>query len=139
MGNYYIDPYKYDDIIHVSWPLAKGRMPQKDRASIFMPFKALTGYDEAVEETARVTTERITLDETTVENLNRKLQEISEHLKERRTFAITYFVADARKSGGAYLTDIGTVKKIDIIEKIILMDNGVRIPMENIIGIEEEN
>ena len=69
------------------------------------------------------------------EKINEKLYEISQHLSEKWTVSITYFLPDKMKSGGAYLTDIGTVKKIDEIEKVIVMDNGIKISMEQIIEI----
>ena len=64
--------------------------------------------------------------------------EIANHLSEKKTVSITYFKPDKRKSGGAYLTDIGTVKKIDEVEKVVIMDSGMKISMEQIIEIEME-
>lgn len=111
-------------------------MSMEDRAAQFSPFAALTGYDAAIAETARLTDQRVELDEYERQALNEKLQFISEHLNEPPKVSITYFLPDARKDGGEYVTVTGNVKKIDDYEhKIVLMD-GTRILMEDMIGIE---
>ena len=140
MSGYYKDEHKYDDIINLPHHQSKERahMSLHDRAAQFAPFAALTGYDEAIEETARLTDEKITLDETAIEKINEKLYEISQHLSEKRNVSITYFRPDALKKGGAYLTDIGTIKRIDEIEKLILMDSGMKIKLEQIVDIVDE-
>ena len=140
MSAYYKDEHRYDDIINLPHHQSRERahMSLHDRAAQFAPFAALSGHEEAIEETARLTDEKITLDEVAIEKINEKLCEIANHLPEKRTVSIMYFRPDKRKSGGAYLTDIGTVKKIDEIEKVIVMDNGMKISMEQIIEIEME-
>ena len=138
MSGYYKDEHRYDDIIHLPHHQSAERahMSLHDRAAQFAPFAALSGHEEAIEETARLTDEKITLDETAIEKINEKLYEISMHLSEKWNVSITYFRPDALKKGGAYLTDIGSVKKIDEIEKLVLMDNGIKIKMEQIVEIE---
>ena len=138
MSGYYKDAHKYDDIIHLPHHQSKERphMSLHDRAAQFAPFAALTGHEEAIKETARVTEERINLDESAIEKINQKLCEIEQFLEEKRNVAITYFKPDIHKKGGAYLTDVGTVKKIDVNDKILLMDSGMKIAMDLIIGIE---
>ena len=44
---------KYDDIIDYDWGPSslRERMPLSQRAKIFLPFAALTGFDEALKET----------------------------------------------------------------------------------------
>ena len=140
MSEYYKDEHRYDDIINLPHHQSRERahMSLHDRAAQFAPFAALTGHEEAIEETARLTDEKITLDETAIEKINEKLNEIANHLAEKKTVSITYFKPDKRKSGGAYLTDIGTVKKIDEVEKVVIMDSGMKISMEQIIEIEME-
>lgn len=137
MSEYYKDTHRYDDIIYLPHHQSTERahMSLHDRAAQFAPFAALTGHEEAIEETARLTEERITLDETAIANLNEILYEISMHLDEQWKVSITYFRPDAHKKGGAYLTDIGTVKKIDMIHKCIVMDSGMKIAMEQIVKI----
>lgn len=129
---------EYDDIIHLPHHVSKKhpQMSMEDRAAQFSPFAALTGYDAAIAETARLTNQRVELDEYERQALNEKLQVISEHLKEHPKVTITYFLPDARKDGGEYVTVTGNVKKIDDYEhRIILMDE-TRILMEDVISIE---
>lgn len=138
MGNYYKDEHRYDDIINLPHHQSTERahMSLHDRAAQFAPFAALTGHEEAIEETARVTDEKTMLDESTVAMINEMLFDIAQHLSEKKTVSITYFVPDKQKSGGAYLTDVGIIKKIDELEKTVLMDSGMIIPMEEIRNIE---
>lgn len=138
MSGYYKDEHRYDDIINLPHHQSTNRahMSLHDRAAQFAPFAALTGHEEAIEETARLTDEKITLDESAIENINEKLYDISQHLSEKWNVSITYFKPDALKKGGAYLTDVGIVKKIDEVEKQVIMDSGMKIQMEYIVGIE---
>ena len=139
MSGYYKDEHRYDDIMDLPHHQSKERthMSLHDRAAQFAPFAALAGHEEAIEETARLTDEKIMLDETAIEKINEKLYDISQHLSEKRNVSSTYFRPDTQKCGGAYLTDVGTVKKMDEVEKVILMDSGMKIAMEQIIEIEE--
>lgn len=129
---------EYDDIInlphHVS--ATHPRMTAINRAAQFSPFAALTGYDVAIKETARLTDERVELDEYTKEYLNDRLQIIADQLKEHPEIAITYFQPDAKKNGGAYVTANGTAKKIDIYERVVIMTDGMAIPIYEMISIE---
>ena len=84
-----------------------------NRAAQFAPFAALTGYEESIEETARLTDRRIELSEYEIEELNAKLNFIQEHIKEHPEVTITYFQPDERKKGGAYITVTGKVRRID--------------------------
>ena len=130
--------HSYDDLIglphHVS--AVRPHMSRLDRAAQFSPFAALTGYDAAVRETARLTQPCIELDESSRAVLNEKLQRLRERLNEWTEVAITYFVPDGRKAGGAYIRVTGQVKKIDTYARtVVLMDRTV-IPMEQIYSIE---
>lgn len=49
---------------------------------------------------------------------------------------ITYFIPDAKKSGGAYISHSGIVKKMDVYTHTIVMEDGTVIPMEEIWKIE---
>ncbi len=128
----------YDDIIHLPHHVSATRpqMPIIDRAAQFTPFAALTGHDAAIKETARLTDERIELDECRKGALSDRLQIIAERMKEQPEIVITYFQPDARKAGGAYVTAIGAVKKIDEYDRVVLMINGEEIPIDEIINID---
>lgn len=140
MSEYYKDKHRYDDIINLPHHQSTERvhMSLHDRAAQFAPFAALTGHEEAIEETARLTDEKIILDETAIEKINEMLYELSQKLVDKQTVSITYFKPDELKQGGAYLTDIGSIKKIDDIEKVVIMDSGMKIKMERILSIEIE-
>ena len=131
---------KYDEIIGLPHHVSKTRpqMPMSDRAAQFSPFAALTGYDAAVKETGRLTDEKIELDEETLTALNMRYQLLMDSLKESPEVRITYFKPDERKSGGAYLTVTGVVKKVDDYERLITMRDGTIIPMDDVLTIEGE-
>ena len=128
---------KYEDIINLPYKKSTDRpqMSLHDRAAQFAPFSALTGHEEAIEETARLTDEKILLDEGAKEVIGVKLYEVSQNIHKKWNVSITYFKPDSLKSGGVYLTDIGTVKKIDDVEKVVIMDSGMRISIEGIVGV----
>ena len=128
----------YDDIIHLPHHVSAihPHMAAIDRAAQFSPFAALTGYDAAIKETARLTDKRVELDESMKEALSNNLQMIADRLKEHPEIAITYFQPDAKKNGGAYVTVINTVKKIDVYERIVVMTDGKVIPVDEIISID---
>lgn len=128
----------YDDIIHLPHHVSATRpqMTASDRAAQFSPFAALTGYDAAIKETARLTDERVKLDEYMKDVLSDRLQILADRIKEHPEIVITYFQPDAKKKGGAYVTAVGTVKKIDEYERIVVMTDGTLIPIDEIISID---
>ena len=128
----------YDDIINLPHheSTKHPRMSALNRAAQFSPFAALTGHEAAISETSRLTNTRLELEEDRKEELDERLQIIRDHISLEPEIAITYFVPDAQKEGGAYLQVIGTVKKLDDIEHKILMQNGTIIPINDIYGIE---
>ena len=132
------ETHRYDDIIHLSRPVSKKRSPMSnfDRAAQFSPFAALTGYDAVIAETGRLTDTRIELDEGGKALLDEKLQTIREHLAQQPKVKLTVFCPDSRKSGGAYETITGNVKKIDPVARILVLTGGEVIPIDRIYGIE---
>ena len=131
---------KYGDILNMPHHVSATRpqMPMSDRAAQFSPFAALTGYDAAIKETGRLTDIKIELDDEELNNLNLKFQLLVEHLEDEPEVAITYFKADERKAGGAYLEATGIVKKLDDFERLITMQDGTKIPMDDILSIDGE-
>lgn len=125
---------KYKEIIHLPHKQSATRphMPVADRAAQFAPFAALVGYDDAVRETARLTDSRRELSDGALAQLNTKLNYIQEHLGEQPEVTITYFQPDSKKSGGAYLTCTGIVKKVDDYEHTVLMQDGREIFIDDI-------
>ena len=134
------DLHKYDAIINLPHPTSKKhpRMSMLNRAAQFSPFAAQTGYDAAVKETARLTDQRVELDEYQKAALDERLQIIQEHLQERPEVSLTYFKPDERKAGGAYLTITNIVKKIDTYERLVVMMDGSKIPIDEIMELNSE-
>ena len=132
------EKFSYEDIVNLP-PYISKRHPQPsmmDRAARFAPFAAITGYEEMVLEEARVTEERIDLDEGAMSLLNEKLNMIQEFLDEEPEVTITYFEPDKKKSGGAYVSITGSVKRIDEYEHLVLMTDGKKIYIDSIYAID---
>ena len=131
---------QYDDIINLPHHVSK-KHPQMSlyaRSAQFAPFAALTGYEDAVKETARETSQRIEIDEESKLILDSKLQIILEQIKTKPEVAITYFVPDLKKDGGAYITVNGIIKKIDMYNQYICLVDNTEIPINDIIDISGE-
>lgn len=130
--------FPYEDIISLSRPISRHpRMSMTDRAAQFSPFAALTGYDAAIAETGRVTDERIHLDESEKAVLDQKMQHLEKNLSTQPEIKVTYYIPDERKSGGRYVTATGRLKKIDLYERVLLL-NEQWIPMDDIVDIDCE-
>ena len=128
---------KYKDIINLPHHAPKTRKPMSlyNRAAQFAPFAALTGYDDAIKETARLTEERIELSDELKNMLNQKIKLIIENIKLQPEVAITYYVPDNKKSGGVYKTISGNVKRIDEVEKCIIFTNKLKIKVSDMLNI----
>ena len=128
----------YDDILHLSRPQSKKHkpMPVEERAAQFSPFAALTGYDAAVSETARLTEERVELDAQEAERLGERIAELAKRQKEQPELSLLYYVPDARKEGGAYVTVSGRLRKITDFPRCIYLTDGSEIPIEDIVAVE---
>lgn len=131
---------KYDEIANLPHHVSETRpqMPMSDRAAQFAPFAALTGYDSAIRETGRLTDERIELDEEALTALNLRYRLLMDALGKEPKVEITFFKPDERKSGGEYVTVIGAVKNIDDFERLITMQGGMKIPMNDVLSIDGE-
>lgn len=130
----------YEDIINLPYPvlLSHPRMPVSSRAAQFSPFAALTGYEEAIRETGRLTGARRELEEDAKRILDEKLQLLREQIISHPLVAITYFQPDDRKAGGAYVTVEGRIKKLDVYGRIVVMQDETRVPFGEIAEIEIE-
>lgn len=129
---------EYLDIINLPHHVSTKRpqMPMKDRAAQFSPFAALTGYGDAIHETARLTEERIDLSEEKREELDRKQQILVEQIALHPALTVTYFIPDKKKSGGAYVTKSGNLKRMDEYERWMLFTDGTKVPLDDVIEIE---
>lgn len=129
--------FEYDDIINLPYKKStrKPHMKLIDRAAQFAPFAALTTHGDAIKETGRLTSERITLDQDSLKVLDSRFQILLENIKEHPKVTLTYFVKDKYKKGGEYVEVTGRLKKIDGIEPIIYLEDGTRITLIDVINI----
>lgn len=130
---------KYEDIIHLPHPISDrhARMTNYDRAAQFSPFAALTGFDAEISETARLTDAMAELTESRKEELNAILQRLLEQIDTSPEISVTWFQPDARKSGGAYITTLGHLKKIDDYTHSLLLTDGTAVSLASILNIQE--
>lgn len=128
---------KYKNIIDLPHKQSskRPRMSLSDRAAQFAPFAALTGYDDAIVETGRLTDKKIELSEEALDLLNVKYQILLAHLADNAEIILTYFVPDKNKSGGAYVEKQGVVKRLDIFERQLILCDGTKILMDDILTI----
>ena len=132
--------HRYDSIKKLPHyqSVTRPHMSLYDRAAQFSPFAALTGYDDAVKETARLTDTKAELDEYEKAAINERLNRIQDTFDVQPEVSITYFLPDKKKSGGAYITVTGCVKKVDEYEHVVVMRNGTKIPIDDIAEIDGE-
>lgn len=130
----------YDDIIGLSYPIptSRKRMSMTDRAAQFSPFAALTGYDAAIRETGRLTDRQIDLDVDGEAMLDEKIRQLARYQEEQPEITVTWFVPDARKCGGAYVSVTGRVKKIDRNEQAMVLVDGTVICFSQISDLNGE-
>jgi len=134
------DNHRYEDIINLQHHVSVNRehMSVLDRAAQFSPFAAVVGYDGAIKETARLTDHRIELDEAEKSILDERLRLVQEKLSMQQEIDLEFFLPDEMKVGGAYICVRGIVKKIEAYERVVVMQDGTRIPIEEIVDITGE-
>lgn len=134
------EKFPYEDIIGLPRPISKKhpQPPLEERAVRFAPFAAITGYEDMVLEEARITEEKIELDECALILLDKKLNIIQKHLSQSPEITVTYFVPDKKKTGGAYHTITGIVKRIDPYQKILILQNDEKIQIEKIYDLKSD-
>ena len=130
----------YEDIIGLPHFVSKNRkhMSNRDRAAQFAPFAALTGYDESINEAARMVDACIELSEEEKQDLDRKFMILEESVKDRPEVVITYFVPDRKKKGGMYLSEKITVRRIDCVERVIITADRKRYRLDDIDDLDGE-
>ena len=129
---------KYDDILSLPHPVSKTHppMPRAERAAQFSSFAALSGYEEAVAESARLTETRTELGRDALEALDETIRALAAETAERPEAVIRFFVPDEKKAGGRYETVRGRVKKIDEYAAQLVLAEGKKIPLGDIVSIE---
>ena len=131
---------KYDDIINLPHHVSQTRphMSVRDRAAQFAPFAALTGYGDAIDETARLTGKKIELDDEKKRAIELRLIAAFENSDVSPMVTVTHFRPDEKKTGGEYVKTVGKIKKIDETEKIVLMSDGKKISIDDISDVESD-
>lgn len=128
----------YNDIInlphHVS--VTRSHMSNHDRAAQFSPFAALTGYDSEIKETARLTDEKLELDDDRAARIDTCLQILIDNADKHPPVSVTYFMPDEKKAGGAYVTVSGDFRRIDESNRIVVLTDGTTIPIGDIYTID---
>lgn len=124
----------YDDIINLPHPTSvkHPRMPLSDRAAQFAPFAALSGHSTALAETARLTDQRMELDEDARAVLDLKQQLLLERIKEQPEIMVTWFQPDEKKDGGRYIVSTGRLKRIHEAEQVLILTDGLKIPISKL-------
>lgn len=132
------EAHDYEDIIDM--PYHKSEVHQHmslyDRAAQFSPFAALTGHEDAIEETGRLTVSKADIDESVKEKLDAELIRIIDKIDECPCISVTYYKPDEKKSGGAYITYEGNIRKIDEYARTIVMDNEINILFDDIVELK---
>ena len=125
----------YDDIINLKRPISKKHKPMSlyNRAAQFAPFAALTGYDDVIDETGRLTDEMLQLDEYQKLDINNQLLYLIENKDVVASY--TYFIKDKYKKGGSYVTVVGNIKKVDLDNHKIMLEDKTIVIIEDIVAI----
>lgn len=128
---------RYDDIINLERPTSEKHRPMglAERAAQFSSFAALTGYDEEVNETGRITERRYELDADKLEDLNEKMQKLKDNISDRPEITVTYFVPDSKKQGGEYIDFTGSARSVDECGREVIFSCGTKIAMDDIYNI----
>lgn len=129
---------KYDSILRHGRRFSPKHppVPNYERAAQFAPFSPLNGFEDAVDETARLTDSRIELADGRIDELDRRLRLLAEHVTDTPEISVTYFRPDCRKAGGAYLTVTGSLKKIDMYVRTLVFTDRTSIPIDSIIRLD---
>ena len=131
--------HQYDDILHLPHHVSETRphMALIDRAAQFSPFAALTGYDDAIDETARRTDAKRELTEERQKYIGAQLRALQDFQRSEPEIEVTWFVPDAKKAGGAYRTVRDSVRRVDPIAGVLELQGGAMIPFDDIFSIDQ--
>lgn len=132
-------PGEYDDILRLPYVKSarRPRMRREDRAAQFSAFAALAGYEDAIEETGRVAGRERALSEEDCARLNATLEEIAADPGKDVEYEFVYFVDDASKPGGEYVSHIGRVRSFDPARRAIALRDFTEIRADKIFDIRK--
>ncbi len=128
----------YDDIMDLPHPISSRHphMSASNRAAQFAPFAALTGYDSALRETARLTEQKTDLSDDAKALLDQKQQVLLLFAQQHPDITVTYFKPDSRKAGGAYISVSGQFQRIDPLKRLLFLGDKTCIPLDDILDLE---
>ncbi len=131
---------EFGDILYLPRHTSMNHRPMtmEQRSAQFLPFSALSGYDEEIEEAARRTQRRILLSEAEKQELDLMLQELKQN-RFQDEIVMTYFVKDSKKSGGEYLEYRGRIHLIEETQRIVITEERQKISMDDIFAIRKDN
>lgn len=129
---------KYDDLLPLPHPTSTRfpRMNAIDRAAQFSPFAALTGYEDTLRETGRLTQQPVELQEDARADLDQKQQLLLELSHCAPEVSVCYFLPDTLKAGGAYVTVRDRLKTVDPVRRVMVLKNGTQIPLDAVIELD---
>ena len=126
---------RYEDIINLPHHQSDKRphMSNYERAAQFSPFAALTGFDDEINEAARLTDCRPQLTEDQLNSLDEAIQRISD--LDKPLIAVTFFVPDVNKAGGSYMVYTGTLRFLDLGEGKLKFTDDTAIPLDDVVDV----
>ena len=82
---------------------------------------------------------RLELDEDQIAALDLKQQMLMDRIGEHPDVAVTWFQPDGIKDGGRYVTTTGRLKRIDEVERVLVMEDKTTVPLDDVISIDEHS
>ncbi len=133
-----MEDHRYDDILALPHPVSSRHQPlsSMQRAAQFAPFAALSGFDEEISETARLTDPMTEPGDAERMELDEKLRYLLEACPEHPMLTVTYFQPDEKKEGGRYVTAAGALKKLRLAEREMILAGGIVIPLDAVLRLE---
>ncbi len=130
---------RYADMLHLPHPEPEGRKPLSpwQRGAQFSPFAALTGFDGVVAEEGRQTREQIFLGEDGAQALDAQLRLLAAAEQTHPKILAVWFCPDGKKEGGSYISTTGHLKKLDAVERKLVLQEGFVISLEQLLWIEK--
>lgn len=122
-------PYKKSKLRHC--------MSKEERAGQFMPFSALTGFEERIAEQSRILTEKKNLSEDEKEILDKSLKEILDNIADKPKVFVRYFVCDNEKNSGSYNVKICVLIKFDAYNRKLYFADMSVVDLDDIIELEK--
>ena len=135
-----VPSHAYDDIIHLPHHVSSVHPPMSlhDRAAQFSPFAALSGFEGEIRETERLTEGKIELDEEEAGRLDERLRQIRQHLSVCPRVSLTWFCRMRERTEAPMKGLPEGLKKLDPVQGLLVFTDGRKIPLEQIVWIEEE-